>query len=136
MMQKHLAERSAVNACAVAMCSTGFVTSLMCKLGMAHCQKRSDARAGRSMAVSALVVSDRQPGRTLLSSLCSCTPSSETRQMRRKSPVVASRSGLLPSLSGMNMIFVGGYGCWNVSFGSLLNFPVSSSTAHAGVRQD
>ena len=118
--------------CAVARHSTGIVTSLIGRVAWqitSSAQMREQALSrGRNAPPS---VATAMRWRTLLSSLCSCTPSSVTRQMRRKSPVVASRSGLLPSLSGVNMILVGGYGCWNVSFGSLLNFPVSSSTARA-----
>ena len=51
--------------------------------------------------------------------------------MRKKSPVVARRSGRVQSLSGMNMTLVAACGCWKVNFGSDEKVPASSSTAQA-----
>ena len=65
----------------------------------------------------------------LFSRLCSFTPSSEILQMRRKSPVVASKSSRVPSLSGMNIILVAGYGCANEYFGSDRNTTGSASSS-------
>lgn len=90
-------------------------------------------RAGGSAICDVLVnvrtSKQEQRGLTLLRVLSSWTLSSLICQIFRKSPVEAIRSGLLHSLSGMNMILVGGNGWLNVRLGSEMNLPFSSSTA-------
>ena len=99
---------------------------------MANHQQRSDAGAGLEQgAQRAALRRDSNAVAHVVEQLVQLHAVVGDPPDAQKVPVVASRSGLLPSLSGVNMILVGGYGCWNVSFGSLLNFPVSSSTARA-----
>ena len=58
---------------------------------------------------------------------CRRTPSSSTRQSRRQSALVASRSSLLHSRSGMNISLVVGNLCWIRYLGSLMKCRRSSS---------